>query len=595
MAVKNLSTRVAIIGRGAKCRGGSSAVDKSAYISRTTMYSEYDGTTYYPKYTEDLVHNEVMLPVNAPAEYSDPSVLWNSVEMRESKSAKAQLARSYKINLPNEWSYELAIEVMRDYVKRNFVDDGMCAQFAIHDSENPNTHQRNLHCHIMLTMRPILEGGSWGDKQKKIYALDADGNKIRKKNGQYKCTTQDVTGWNSRENARKWRKDLADTINAVNDKNGLRENFWEHRSFAEQGLDTIPQIHLGEKASALERAGILTERGNVNRRIMEQNKAILTAKMLVAKAEEQLQKLVNSKPVEAVRNTANEVLDMIRAVVGKKGRLELPVIKSKYLRKISQRQALQEQERMERFVVANQIESFEQLQEFKDRQKKTWADEEDFVRRLYKQVLASDVYKEWMSDNCETTFEEDRDFWRRLYRSVFVENEDLDQILEDKSLYWNDDRFIVDTFVMKTIKRFSPKGGSRQPLLPEFKDEEDREFATRLFRASLLGSENYRMMVSQMLHNWDLNRLALMDLIIMQTALAEICTFPNIPVSVTINEYVEIAKMYSTPQSGRYVNGMLDAIARKLVEEGKIRKMMSEPRASDEQAEAEETASETDE
>lgn len=223
MAVKNLSTRVAIIGRGAKCRGGSSAVDKSAYISRTTMYSEYDGTTYYPKYTEDLVHNEVMLPVNAPAEYSDPSVLWNSVEMRESKSAKAQLARSYKINLPNEWSYELAIEVMRDYVKRNFVDDGMCAQFAIHDSENPNTHQRNLHCHIMLTMRPILEDGSWGDKQKKIYALDADGNKIRKKNGQYKCTTQDVTGWNSRENARKWRKDLADTINAVNDKNGLSE------------------------------------------------------------------------------------------------------------------------------------------------------------------------------------------------------------------------------------------------------------------------------------------------------------------------------------------------------------------------------------
>ena len=101
MAVKNLSTRVAIIGRGAKCRGGSSAVDKSAYISRTTMYSEYDGTTYYPKYTEDLVHNEVMLPVNAPAEYSDPSVLWNSVEMRESKSAKAQLARSYKINLPS--------------------------------------------------------------------------------------------------------------------------------------------------------------------------------------------------------------------------------------------------------------------------------------------------------------------------------------------------------------------------------------------------------------------------------------------------------------------------------------------------------------
>ena len=372
MAVKNLSTRVSIIGRGARCRGGSSAVDKSAYISRTTMYSEYDGTTYYPKYSEDLVHSEVMLPVNAPLEYSDPSVLWNSVEIHESRYAKAQLARSYKIEIPNEWSYELATEVMRDYVKRNFVDDGMCAQFAIHDSENPVTHQRNLHCHIMLTMRPVLEDGSWGDKQKKIYVLDADGKKVRKKNGQYKCTTQDMTGWNSRENARKWRKDLADTINAVNEKNGLTENFWEHRSFAEQGLDTIPQIHLGEKASALERAGIQTERGNVNRRIIEQNKAILTAKMLVARAEEQLQKIVNSKSVEAVRNTANEVLDMIRSVVGRKGRLDLPVVKGEYLKKISQRQLLQEQERMERFVVSNQIQSFEQLQEFKVQREPTY-------------------------------------------------------------------------------------------------------------------------------------------------------------------------------------------------------------------------------
>ena len=365
MAVKSLSTRIAIIGRGAKCSGGTSAVDRSAYISRTTMYSEYDGTYYYPKYSEDLVHGEVMLPENAPAEYADPSVLWNSVEMRESKYAKAQLARSYKIELPNEWSYELATEVVKDYAKRNFVDEGMCVQFAIHDSENPITHQRNLHCHMMMTMRPILEDGSWGEKQKKVYFYDEQGNKIRKKNGTYKCTTQDVTGWNSRENAKKWRKDLADTINAVNDKNGLRENFWEHRSFVEQGLDIIPQIHLGEKATALEKAGIQSERGNINRRIMEQNKDILTAKMLVAKAEEQLQKLVNSKPVEAVRNTANEVLDMIRAVVSKKGRLELPIVKSKYVRKISQRQALQEQDRMERFVVANQIESFEQLQEFK--------------------------------------------------------------------------------------------------------------------------------------------------------------------------------------------------------------------------------------
>ena len=346
---------ISIVSRGK----GKSAVAAAAYRSGEKLTNEWDGMTHDYTRKGGVVHNEIMLPPHAPPSFSDRSTLWNSVELYE-KAGNAQLAREIDAALPIELSREEQIRLVREYCSSQFVSRGMCVDYAIHDTDSGNPH-----CHIMLTMRPILEDGSWGDKQKKIYALDADGNKIRKKNGQYKCTTQDVTGWNSRENARKWRKDLADTINAVNDKNGLRENFWEHRSFAEQGLDTIPQIHLGEKASALERAGIQTERGNVNRRIMEQNKAILTAKMLVAKAEEQLQKLVNSKPVEAVRNTANEVLDMIRAVVGKKGRLELPVIKSKYVRKISQRQALQEQDRMERFVVANQIESFEQLQEFK--------------------------------------------------------------------------------------------------------------------------------------------------------------------------------------------------------------------------------------
>lgn len=141
------------------------------------MYNEYDGKTYYPKYSEDLVHTEVMLPENAPKEYEDASILWNSVEMIE-KSSDAQLARTYKVELPNEWSYELATEVMRDYVKRNFVDLGMCAQFAIHDSENEKTGQRNLHCHILLTMRSIDENGKWMAKQKKVYLTDENGERI---------------------------------------------------------------------------------------------------------------------------------------------------------------------------------------------------------------------------------------------------------------------------------------------------------------------------------------------------------------------------------------------------------------------------------
>lgn len=221
-----------------------------------------------------------------------------------------------------------------------------------------------------------------------------------------------------------------------------------------------------------------------------------------------------------------------------------------------------------------------QLQDFRENQKKTWANDEDFVRRLYKCVTESQEYQEWMAKTDSPTYAEDRDFWRRLYKAVIVDNEDLDQLLEEKSIFWNDDRFIVDTFVLKTIKHFEKKNGANQELLPEYRDEEDREFARRLFRASMLGADNYRMIISQSLRNWDLERLALMDLIVMQTAIAEMLTFPNIPLTVTINEYVDISKFYSTPRSGGYINGMLDAIARRLIEEGKLKKDLPEAKNS---------------
>lgn len=215
-----------------------------------------------------------------------------------------------------------------------------------------------------------------------------------------------------------------------------------------------------------------------------------------------------------------------------------------------------------------------QLKDFVENQKKTWADDEEFVRRLFKRITESDIYQEWMQETKAPTYDEDRELWRRIYKNIIVEDEELDQLLEEKSLYWNDDRFIVDTFVLKSIKRFEKKNGANQELLPEYRDEEDKEFARRLFRASLLGTDHYRMLISQFLHNWELERVAFMDLIILQTALAEMLTFPQIPLTVTINEYVDIAKYYSTPRSGSYINGMLDAIARRLIEEGKLKKTL---------------------
>lgn len=232
-----------------------------------------------------------------------------------------------------------------------------------------------------------------------------------------------------------------------------------------------------------------------------------------------------------------------------------------------------------RFI--QQLQVNHQLLDFRENQKKTWADEEDFVRRLYKQITESDIYKDWMAQNGETTYDDERELWRKIYRHIIVDNEDLSQLLEEKSLYWNDDRFIVDDFVLKTIKRFNPKSGANQELMPEFRDEEDREFAKRLFRATVLGAEHFKGIIQQFLRGWDLERLAFMDLVIMQAALAEIFTFSQIPVSVSINEYVEIAKMYSTPRSGAYINGMLDAICRRQIEEGKLHKQMGEPRAAE--------------
>ena len=222
-----------------------------------------------------------------------------------------------------------------------------------------------------------------------------------------------------------------------------------------------------------------------------------------------------------------------------------------------------------RFIA--QLEVNKQLLEFSNNQKKTWENEADFVKTLCDKILESDIYKEYMASET-SSYEEDRELWRKLYKNIIFNNIELDQVLEDQSLYWNDDKEIVDTFVLKTIKRFDEKNGAKQELLPEFKDEEDQDFARRLFRRTILNADYYRHLISENTKNWDLDRVAFMDVVIMQIALAEILSFPNIPVSVSLNEYVEIDKLYSTPKSGGFINGTLDGIVNSLKKENKLTK-----------------------
>lgn len=223
--------------------------------------------------------------------------------------------------------------------------------------------------------------------------------------------------------------------------------------------------------------------------------------------------------------------------------------------------------------LAFQLEENNMLREFAEEQKRIWEDNIEYVRRLLTQIQQSEAYLEYMSSE-EDSYDADRELWRKLYRQFIQDNDDLAAVLEEHSLYWNDDKDVVDTFVLKTIKRFEEKSGADFEILPEYKDEEDREFARKLFRASILNADQYQRYMSEASRNWDFSRLAYMDVVIMQLAIAEMVNFPGIPVSVTINEYVELAKLYSTPNSGRYINGMLDGIARHLADTGKMMKVM---------------------
>ncbi len=203
--------------------------------------------------------------------------------------------------------------------------------------------------------------------------------------------------------------------------------------------------------------------------------------------------------------------------------------------------------------------------------RKDWIEEEAFVKQLFTTFTESDIFKMYL-DKEDFSYEADRELVRKLYKTYICHNEDFDDLIEEHSLYWNDDKFVVDSFVLKTIKRFTAESTPDQPLLPDYASDDDREFAIRLFQQSIISEEETRTIISDGSKNWELNRLAFMDLIIMQIALTEVMTFPSIPVSVTFNEYLNIAKVYSTPRSAGYINGMLDHMVKWLRKQNKILK-----------------------
>ena len=246
---------------------GRSAVAAAAYRSGACMKNEWDGMTHDYTRKGGVVHTEILLPESASTDFADRSVLWNSIEQIE-KSKDAQLAREIELALPAELSRTEQIKLARAYVQDTFVASGMCADFAIHDKDGGNPH-----AHILLTMRPLDANGEWGAKCRKEYLLDGHGQRIPDGHGNYKSRRADTTDWNDKAKAEQWRQAWADYANRALERGNHTERI-DHRSYERQGVEQIPTVHMGVAATRMERRGVHTEKGDVNREVVAQNRLL---------------------------------------------------------------------------------------------------------------------------------------------------------------------------------------------------------------------------------------------------------------------------------------------------------------------------------
>lgn len=228
-----------------------------------------------------------------------------------------------------------------------------------------------------------------------------------------------------------------------------------------------------------------------------------------------------------------------------------------------------------KFVNNRLVESLasdEQLQQFAQDHTVTWNDDPIFERLILDKVLKSDIYNDYMNSP-EDSFEADCQLWQQLMKQVILPDENMSDAIEQRSLFWTeDDVDLLGQFVCKTFRRIAE--GDENAILPMFKDEEDSEFGRELFKAAVTMMPDSNTIIDELVQEsrWDSDRIVLMDRIIMCTALAELRTFDKIPISVTLNEYIELAKNFSTAGSGQFVNGILNNAVKLLRKEGKLLK-----------------------
>ncbi len=221
--------------------------------------------------------------------------------------------------------------------------------------------------------------------------------------------------------------------------------------------------------------------------------------------------------------------------------------------------------------LVEQLRNNEHLLRVVGQQKLNWANYPELIREIYRQLMESDEYREYMSAE-SNQYNDDKRLVTHVYTHLIFPSESLSAILEEQSIYWNDDLEFITSMIVKTFKKFKEEDPPSKPLMELYKNKEDRDYVIRLFRQSILHREEYVEYIKQNTRNWDLERIAFMDILIMQMAIAELVGFPSIPTKVTLNEYLEISKFYSTSKSNIFINGVLDKVVLQLREEGKIAK-----------------------
>ena len=255
-----------------KRSAGQSAIASAAYRAGERLYSEYYGE--YSDYTRKggVICSDILLPSHAPPEYADRQTLWNAVEKAE-RGKNAQLAYSFDIALQNEFSLEENIALARQFLLENFVSRGMVVDFAVHQPDREDGGIPNPHFHVLCPIRPIEQNGKWGLKQRRLYELDEDGNRIRDADGNFVFNAVPTTDWGIPETLEYWRQTWAELCNAKFAEKGLDVRI-DHRSYERQGVELLPTVHEGATVRAMEKKGIRTEKGEFNRWIKATNALI---------------------------------------------------------------------------------------------------------------------------------------------------------------------------------------------------------------------------------------------------------------------------------------------------------------------------------